>query len=136
MAGSQGVQSKINEFSHTISELQTKDAALAEKIKRLKKAKTELDPIYTDDLSFVGWVDTYDVGPRWQGSRREEFEGHKADAKSAGDTYCKAVMDASDSIQERIGKYEGERKSIFWQIQGLRLAISSLYPALPFDSIL
>ena len=54
----------------------------------------------------MDWADKYDVGISWQGTKREEFETNKTDAKTSGDTYCGLVDDACAELEAEKARCE------------------------------
>lgn len=127
---SSSIRNDLRRLTNTIRRLEQQDSALSGKIERLRTAQSSVSAIHEDDKSFVSWVDTYDVGRKWLGTRREEFESQKRDAKSAGDTYCNQVQEIHQTITNTINALEAQRQDIFWQKLATNTGISSLNVAL------
>lgn len=120
------VRSSINSWNKKINAARKKNAEIDAKIERLQTAKTAVFDIYQDDLSFVNWVDKYDVGTTWYGNKREKFEENKRTAKTKGDTYCTGVHDVYDGICDKIKALEKEKSSGLTTIQAGINCVSSL----------
>lgn len=99
----------INRYQNDAERLRNRTARLSADIDRLEAARDAVDSIYQDDKSFVSWVDSYDVGGSWQGSRREEFEEAKRSAKASGEEYCRGVAEIRQAICDKITQLENER---------------------------
>lgn len=118
-----------------IYSLQGESNDLADKIDRLRSARSTVRAIYNDDVSFVSWVDYYDVGANWQGVRREEFEEYKRSAKNSGTSYCQHVWDIHESISRKINELESRRSDISWEIMSQYANIGSLRWMLAWASL-
>lgn len=99
----------INRYQNDAERLRNRTVRLSADIDRLEAARDAVDSIYQDDKSFVSWVDSYDVGGSWQGSRREEFEEAKRSAKASGEEYCRGVAEIRQAICGKITQLENER---------------------------
>lgn len=110
-----GMKRMVSNLQSEIGSLDERDGRLADQIGRLQSARRSVLEIYGDDRSFASWIETYDVGSGWEGSRREEFEQNKRDAKNSGDAYCSHVLDIIQAMSERIADLENERSSIWWE---------------------
>lgn len=100
----------INRYQNDAERLRNRTARLSADIDRLEAARDAVGAIYQDDKSFVSWVNSYDVGGSWQGSRREEFEEAKRCAKASGEEYCCGVAEIHQAICDKITQLENERE--------------------------
>lgn len=126
MLTKQEANSLISGYYAQIENLTGEQNVLSEKIDRLKKAQSAVQAVYEDDKDFASWIDTYDVGPTWQGNRREEFEETKRNAKSATDIYCEQVWNIHERIGEKICELEGCKEELEQQIRSAHTGIANM----------
>lgn len=91
----------IRESSCMVSELSAKEQIMPGKIERLKCAWNSMKAVWEEHGRLVWQIDTYDVGLGWQGTRREEFEEHKRNIKSTGDSYRTQLEDIGHIISDK-----------------------------------
>lgn len=120
------LQKSINDLNGQIESLKARKLVLEEQLERLRIAKRDIYAVYEDDLAYVRWLDSYDVGTTWHGQRREEFEVQKSSAKESAAAYCDKVYEVYQSVVTKIGDVEGERGDIDWEIFTKGLTIGSL----------
>lgn len=122
----------MNRRSSVIADLSVQEQSIAEQLVRLKEARASVAALLEDNRNIVAWIDRYDAGYGWQGSRREEFEEYKLNAKTAGEEYCNQIADAHSIMVDKIQAFTWQQQEITLQkaqevsgLENLRRMLSS-----------
>lgn len=120
------IQAQISATQATSDDARARSAEVADQIGRLKAAVASVEAIRDQGREFASWASSYDVGPTWQGNRREEFERDKADAASAAGSYDDAVDEACQRMRLRITELEAEQHDLAGIIQNACSSLDTL----------
>ncbi|WP_130810253.1 DUF5082 family protein [Olsenella sp. Marseille-P4559] len=124
------IQARIDDLSNAIADAQGTMAADQEKIDRLDEASRQLSDCYNTAESAKEDISGFDAGDSWAGSKRDTYDQDKDEVNDECGTYCDAILDARNQLQQKKSALSAESLNLGGLIQSWNSQISGWWDQL------